>query len=370
VFRVGLLFVLAAAAQPGAARDYFVSSTSGLDQNDGLSARRAWKTVARVTRAEFLPGDRVRFRRGDSWQETLRPRRSGSPEHPIIFTAYGRGAKPVLGSEDQRYVPEAAIDNNQRSHVVYEELETRGTVEGVRIYLGGGTVRDIVVRNCKIKVESTRPGLGVSAGIYAYSQRGTIAHLVMERNEIVPVSRGLEHWGIYLASGVTDFRIADNRIAPAGEDGITVWHSEHGTIIHNTGGGNGENTIDVKDSRDVLIAGNAAADDGEYNLVVHSVDEDRTEGIRLRGNQCRRGGRGGQFSAGIAVINVRGWKLENNFVMDAYGPAVLIKADGRTQSDGRIRGNHFLRWGHGQKLPAVVVQGPAQPLLVKNVEQP
>jgi hypothetical protein len=365
-----LLFVLAAAAQSGAARDYFVSAASGLDQNDGRSARRAWRTVARVNHAELLPGDRVRFRRGDSWQETLRPRTSGSPEHPIIFTTYGRGARPVLGSEDQRYVPEAAIDNNQRSHVVYENLETRGSVEGVRIYLGGGTVRDIVVRNCKIKVESTRPGLGVSAGIYAYSQRGSMAHLVLERNEIVPVSRGLEHWGIYLASGVTDFRIAGNRIAPAGEDGITVWHSEHGKIINNTGGGNGENTIDVKDSQDVLIAGNTAADDGEYNLVVHSVDENRTENIRLRDNQCRRGGRAGQLSAGIAVIGVREWELENNFVVDAYGAAVLIKAGDKTHHGGRIRGNHFLRWGRGQKLPAMVVQGPAQPLLVENFEQP
>ena len=43
---------------------YYVSS-DGDDENDGLSSDCPWKTIERVSCAEFCVGDGVRFRMGD-----------------------------------------------------------------------------------------------------------------------------------------------------------------------------------------------------------------------------------------------------------------------------------------------------------------
>ncbi len=77
---------------------YYVSARSGNDANDGLSARSAWQTLARVNAASLRPGDSVLFRRGDLWRGQLAPV-SGDATGPVTYGAYGKGTKPrLLGS--------------------------------------------------------------------------------------------------------------------------------------------------------------------------------------------------------------------------------------------------------------------------------
>ena len=79
------------------ATDYYISS-SGNDANNGLSSSTPWKTIAKVNSAfsTFLPGDRILFKRGDTFSGTITITRSGSPGNPIIISAYGTGAYPVI----------------------------------------------------------------------------------------------------------------------------------------------------------------------------------------------------------------------------------------------------------------------------------
>ncbi len=79
---------------PAMATDYCVA-TAGNDDNAGTSPALAWRSIERVTEAALAPGDRVLFRRGDTWRATLRPR-SGAPEADITYAAYGEGPKPLL----------------------------------------------------------------------------------------------------------------------------------------------------------------------------------------------------------------------------------------------------------------------------------
>ncbi len=80
------------------AATYYVDDLRGRDEADGTSPDRAWATLDRVNHAELAPGDRVLFRRGGVWRGQLRPR-SGAPGAPIVYAAYGEGAKPrLLGS--------------------------------------------------------------------------------------------------------------------------------------------------------------------------------------------------------------------------------------------------------------------------------
>lgn len=66
----------------------------GNDANDGRSPQSAWKTVAKVNATAFQPGDQVLFARGGEWRESLKASSSGAPGKPILYAAYGTGAKP------------------------------------------------------------------------------------------------------------------------------------------------------------------------------------------------------------------------------------------------------------------------------------
>lgn len=78
----------------------FYISGDGNDDASGLSPDQAWQTIGRVNAGDFFPGDRVLFRRGDTWRESLVITWSGQPDAYITFGAYGEGPKPrILGSE-------------------------------------------------------------------------------------------------------------------------------------------------------------------------------------------------------------------------------------------------------------------------------
>jgi hypothetical protein len=251
------------------------------------------------------------------------------------------------------------VDNNGQSHIVYDGLDLEHALEGLRIYLWSGAAQGITIENCLIVSEPSVVGAQhASAGVYVSTRAGTVSQVAIRNNEFHPYPQGLNHWGVYLVQGIDGFAIEDNRFGPAGEDAITVWHSAHGVISGNHGGGNGENTIDVKDSQAVAIRDNDADNDREYNIVVHSVDQpDETRDSAVSGNRCRRGGSGGKLSAGIAMLGVRRCTVRDNWIARAYGAAILMVE--LTHSSGnQVDANHFDHNGTGQHLPNIVWQYP------------
>jgi hypothetical protein len=330
---------------------YYVSSRRGKDTNRGLSPSGAWQTMARVNRARLLPGDSVLFRRGETWPETLRPTSSGAEGNVITFGAFGAGAKPVISGSDsgpRALVRELGIDNNEQSHIVYDNLDLRNVRQGLRLYSWSALVRDVTLQNCDVTTGSSQPHGTMSAGVYASVNRGRLSGVTIRNNRFTPYPTGLEHRGVYFVRGMSDFRIEGNRFGPAGEDAITIWHSDHGSIEGNSGGGNGENTIDVKDSHDIVVRGNQAESDTEYNIVVHGVDSDRlTYNVTVEKNECRRGGQGGQLDAGIALLFVRSSAVRGNVIEGAYGSGIFVNdaaaGGGNEISCNEVRGNGTAR---------------------------
>jgi PKD repeat protein len=74
---------------------YYVSPR-GRDANAGTGEDAAWRTVAKVNGYKFQPGDRILFERGGEWRESLAPTASGAAGNPVVFDAYGTGARPVF----------------------------------------------------------------------------------------------------------------------------------------------------------------------------------------------------------------------------------------------------------------------------------
>lgn len=86
-------------AAPRAGQIYYVSSSTGEDENNGLSEGAPFATVSKVNGLNLQPGDSVLFKCGDVWRaDPLVITRSGTAGSPVTFGTYPAGCadKPVL----------------------------------------------------------------------------------------------------------------------------------------------------------------------------------------------------------------------------------------------------------------------------------
>ena len=73
---------------------YFVDPTAGDDNHDGLSPQKAWRTWGQFEK-HATPGAALLLKRGCAYALPL-PLVGGTAELPIVYGAYGEGAKPIL----------------------------------------------------------------------------------------------------------------------------------------------------------------------------------------------------------------------------------------------------------------------------------
>ncbi len=114
--------ILGAFVFPGVAAAqarYYVDSSAGYDDNDGLAPERPWRSLARVNQAKLNSGDSILFRRGGAWTGQVVLRSSGRPGQPITIAAYGTGDRPILSRG--RF----GVDGNGQSHIVIRDIQFR-----------------------------------------------------------------------------------------------------------------------------------------------------------------------------------------------------------------------------------------------------
>ena len=91
----GALLATAVPVTGAPPRTFHVDAAQGDDARDGLAPDKAWRSLSKVNRAPLAPGDRVLFRRGQTWRGQLIPQ-SGDASGVITYGAFGEGEKPVL----------------------------------------------------------------------------------------------------------------------------------------------------------------------------------------------------------------------------------------------------------------------------------
>ena len=108
-------------------KTYYISSSRGNDENDGLSEDTPFKTLTKVSQLELKPGSKLLLRASDVWQrQMLMPKGSGTREKPIVIGTFGTGAKPIISP---------GYSNN--------------TIYGIRIVNGSGyEIRGLEIMNC------------------------------------------------------------------------------------------------------------------------------------------------------------------------------------------------------------------------------
>lgn len=98
-----MCLVILVVANYANATDYYFSSTSGRDSHSASEATNPatpWKTIDKLNAVmgTLNPGDRVLFKRGETFYGTIKLNKSGAQGRPVTFGAYGNGAKPIITS--------------------------------------------------------------------------------------------------------------------------------------------------------------------------------------------------------------------------------------------------------------------------------
>ena len=98
-----LCLALVAFCNLGQAATYYFSSSSGDDSRSASQAQNSstpWRTINKLNAifSTLKPGDRVLFKRGDTFYGTIEVSESGSPGNPIVISAYDSGPLPVITS--------------------------------------------------------------------------------------------------------------------------------------------------------------------------------------------------------------------------------------------------------------------------------
>lgn len=91
-----ILLVLTVFPYIASSRTYYVDRVNGSDANTGFTSRSAWKTLGKLNKYHFRPGDIILLRSGQVWRESLIVNSSGSQSLPIKFSSYGKGERPRI----------------------------------------------------------------------------------------------------------------------------------------------------------------------------------------------------------------------------------------------------------------------------------
>ncbi|MBQ8551965.1 MAG: hypothetical protein IJ428_04020 [Clostridia bacterium] len=95
---------------------YYVSN-DGSDENDGLSEKSPWQTLAKVSSAELSEGDGVLFRRGDLFRGMV------ATKPGVSYGAYGTGEKPKLYGWDKNLADPALWELHDAEHHIWKLTE-------------------------------------------------------------------------------------------------------------------------------------------------------------------------------------------------------------------------------------------------------
>lgn len=292
---------------------YYVDATSGNDANDGRDPLRAWQTIAKVNGETFTPGDRILFKRGETWagENGLVFPSGGTAGARITISAYGSGAAPIFSLDTQcmfQYIEYVTMSDlvvdgtnlaadqanikvwHEARYIRIEDCEAKdGPQQGIIVQQtnGGETQADYnEIIGCTVH------GIGTTQahhGIYIETSNNLVERCDCYNN----AGFGIHVYNVPATASdniVRYCRCYDNATAAGNGSGILVgsgtgnlahhnlcWGNKHGihvefnavdTLVYNNSCyNNSANSITVEDGTGAIIRNNATllGDWGNYN---------------------------------------------------------------------------------------------------------
>jgi hypothetical protein len=403
------MLLLLTSAGPLAATDYFVRE-KGDDGATGIAQDAAWRSIDRVNRARFQPGDRVLFEAPASFAGNLllTDKDAGTTNAPVVIGSFGEGRATILAGRqngitvqnaggvaiENLIVAGAGRTNNTGYGICCDNTLTNGQrLDGLRIanveargfgllgILVGGAYagfEHVLVTNCVLH-DNLHGGMEVAgrlpwdATAYAHADV-LVSHCQSFDNTGDPTflknhsGSGIVFYQI--DGGVMEYCTAWNNgaLCRAASGGVGLWTCASRRVViehcesfgNRTSGGDGGGFDIDGGSVDCVLQYNYSHDNDGPGLMVYTYayasrsDLGAIVRFNISENDARKGGR----YAGLWVRSdgkeITGVEIYNNTVV--IGPwtdqAALINAH-RLQA--HLRNNIFM------------AKAPAQPL---RVEQP
>jgi parallel beta-helix repeat protein len=323
-------------------QNYYVSSSSGADSNDGSSAQRPFKTLTKISALQFLPGDSIFLKRGDKWNEKLKLRSSGSSGKPITIDAYGTGKKPQITGI-------TTIDPKSWRQVGESGIYYRITGKPYGVFEDGVKIIDDNRYNIPDGNNAKgNPTLTGSGGDW-YFDSPTFT-LYYRPTSGVPSDHLVQYSpssaGIYI-SKQSYIVIRNINISYIGGSAIYVYSSDHITVDNCDISYTFEHGIQFRSSKGYNVATN--------NTITHIGDgiywTENNKGPNMAANNtisyCNYVVGGSQYNNNdghaIGMQNGNRFVVRDNRISYTNMPAVLIWVGaGSTGKDCVIKGNHIL----------------------------
>lgn len=290
------------------ATNYYISSSTGNDGNNGLSAGSAWKTIAKINGMNLNPGDTVLFKKGDIWRESLKVPSSGSAENYIVFTSYGNGDKPKIYGSDKASTWVNSGGNVWHSEATFTDpYASTFTAAEIFFEASDGTVTWGAHKNdiASLAAEYDWTWSGNSIYVYAGSDPGTryFSVEVPQRDKAVNIGNQNE----YIEIDGFDIRYSKNQNITDDDPetsltGITVKNC-HLSYVGSRLVVQGYNLAICRNN--ILIQNNLIHDGGRRCISIHVYDADNLtfKNILIEGNTCHDGYHG--TGVGIAMDGSR-----------------------------------------------------------------
>jgi hypothetical protein len=249
----------------------FYVSSDGEDGAAGTSASAPWRSLARLSRETFHPGDRIFLRRGDVWTgESLSLHGAGTRQEPIGLGAYGHGASPRLWPGGN--LPYAVLLGEEAGSDPggwqFRDLDIGYAQAGLVILNHAASSAGLVVEDCVLHDINGAPFFSrdymyYSTAIVVHSARDDAAHR-LDGLTIARVRIQRADGPLHLL-GITHLRIDDLVTDDSPVAGVLFEQVEHGLVrrlrVSRAGSGPGMfwgvAGLQFNGCRDLLVTGSS-----------------------------------------------------------------------------------------------------------------
>ena len=132
--------------------DFYVSSSSGSNANDGFSSGAAFRDFDDLTPYfPLLPGERILLKAGDTFTEELNIRGKGTAGSLVELSSYGTGPNPVIHRQD--VTKDVGVIWNNASYARISNIDVEHSKLGIYLRYEWQDVgsRDVIIENSNFR---------------------------------------------------------------------------------------------------------------------------------------------------------------------------------------------------------------------------
>jgi hypothetical protein len=298
----------------------YVDSLRGNDMRSGYSPNTAGRSIDKVSRTVFHPGDKILFKSGSHWYGELALHGSGKPSHPITIDTYGDGPRPEISGDGGGAT--VLLRNTQYWEIHRLSLSNAASATGIRdgvlveTDMPGEVVHHVLLEDLSIHNVIGRVGADIASkntggiGFFAAGKERparfddiAVLHCTIENVDATGIwlyseSPAHPRDAFWASAYHTHVHLDGNTIAGAGKNSIIVRLSEapliENNVISNSAARFHGNAIVVFSSKDAVIRRNivsgttfygneGAAYDSDYNslgtVIEYNISHDNGGGL-------------------------------------------------------------------------------------------